>query len=161
MIFDGRRERWRSVIISPPSPKPVDKLFTTFVYLPILDIKRAGWPTPEMRGACFRQYEVGIGYNNLAEIMTSSRQAACDNQIEKMPPPIILSTNTVDSKTMGSYTRVDCDWWDTDTIYGRQSHRLIKTQLIEDEQWKQIIENSQKILLGYLRIYCPGSISEK
>ena len=156
------------IIISPPSPKQIDKLFTAFVYIPLLDyskgcLKRdlgciATQDVGKMvvKGVCFRQYEVGIGYNAVTELFPKYLDAACQNQSELMPKPEILSTNTVDSEALGEYTRLDCDVWDQDSPVGRKSHKFLKEQLIQDGQWQSITDNSQKVLMSYLRVYCPG-----
>lgn len=156
-IFSGKDENF--IIAYPPVPKPVDKLFTAFVYLPLLDYKRDDglFGNNSIKGACFRQYEIGIGYGNITSLFSQYQKAACDNQNKDMPKPQILSSNTVDSDAMGNYARLECDLWDKEYGDSRRSQRYIKDQLVTDGQWQGIAENSQKILMSYLRVYCPAT----
>lgn len=144
--------------IQPSPPKRVDKLFTSFVYMPLLDYKK---DEATIKGLCARQYEVGIGYNDIWKLFEQHQEAACRNDLQKMPEPEILSTNTVLSELYGGYYQQDCDLWDqTNPTEPRRSHVFILEKLRQNGQWGAIVENSQRILTGYLRIYCPEILSE-
>jgi len=95
----------------------IDTLFTAFVYIPLLDyhhgyLKRDVFGRilddvgkKVVKGYCFRQYEVGIGYEQVSDLFSTYLEAACNNQSREMPKPQILSTNSVSSKAVGTYTR--------------------------------------------------------
>jgi hypothetical protein len=150
----------------------IDTLFTTFVYIPLLDyhhgyLKRdvLGRILDDVgkkvvKGYCFRQYEVGIGYEQVSDLFSTYLEAACKNQSQEMPKPQILSTNSVSSKAVGTYTRQDCDAWDVESQGQRKCQRFILEQLKQDGQWQEIIENSQKVLMSFMRVYCPQNTSE-
>ncbi|MGA1869952.1 MAG: hypothetical protein ACMUJM_15570 [bacterium] len=147
--------------------KASDKIFTSFAYVPIIDYKKGylkrDWLTPGgikngeevPTGYCLREYEVGIGYTNIKELINNYQQIACQNYYEKLPEPIILSTNPVTSRSSGNYARIECDKWDLDQYGKQRSKSYIYGQLKEDGKWENIVENSQKILNSYIRIYCP------
>ena len=163
-----------TITITPPKPREIDKLFTTFVYMPLLDYSRGyaasdpiNWATNNVaeqiiKGLCFRQYEVGIGYSDVTKLFSSYQKNACNGEVQRMPHPEILSTNTVESQVEGNYTRLDCDLWDqVDSTGERKSHHYIEETLKQDGQWVEIIESSQEILLGYMRIYCQVSTPDE
>ena len=153
--FRPKGEQIINIQISPP--KESDKLFTAFAYMPILDYKKEN---TTIEGLCSRQYEVGIGYNNIRSLFDQYHEAACQNNVQTMPEPIILSTNTVESKVKGDYEQKTCDSWDRENKRSGQrlSHKLILKKLLQDGQWLTIAENSQRVLTGYLRIYCSEAL---
>ena len=140
------------IITTPPvpNPKPIDKLFTTFIYMPILD-RLYNDDQTKLLGYCYRQYEVGIGYDSLNNLFTQYQEAACQGKDSALPSPAILSTNTVDSNARGDYTMIDCDSLDAGN---RESHRKIKAELLRTKHWKMITKNSQNMLMGYMKVYC-------
>lgn len=99
--WDNVRPKGKQIIdIRPAPPKRVDKLFTGFVYMPLLDLNKEN---TTIEGLCLRQYEVGIGYNDIWKLFDQYHEAACQNNIQTMPEPIILSTNTVKTELHGNY----------------------------------------------------------
>jgi len=147
--------------------KPIDKLFTAFAYVPIIDYER-GYLKRDfvsklkddkskqiIKGYCYRQYDVGIGYDNTSDLFQEFQEAACQGSYEKLPVPVILSVNAFSSEVFGEYTRMDCDSWDMENSEGRKSQEVILKQLQEDGQWDKIVANSQKALSSFIRVYCP------
>jgi len=143
----------------------VDKMFTSFAYVPLIDyqkgyLKRDMVVIPSLRpekvikGLCFRQYEIGIGYDNIAECFIKYKVTACNGEYQKLPKPTILTTNPISSVTYGDYSRKKCDTWDLDISGKRNSRKYIIDQLKEDGKWDKIVENSQKILYSFIRINC-------
>lgn len=155
-ILDNFRPKAQQITeIRPLPPRRTDKLFTTFVYMPITDYLREDNQSP-ISGLCSRQYEVGIGYNDVWKLFEEHQESACQNDFQAMPNPTILSTNTVKSQIQGDYSQKACDSFDQNYNSGRRkSHIEIVAKLGEDGQWNKIAENSQRILTDYLRIYCP------
>lgn len=145
--------------------RKIDKLFTAFAYIPLVQYKkghlkreiltgRALFKEKDaIKGYCFRQYEVGIGYDQVSELFPQHQQAACNNDSLSLPTPMILSTNPIASEALGTYTRQECDSWDVGNLDERESRQLIADQLA-GEQWQDIVENSQKILMSFMRVYC-------
>ncbi len=143
----------------------VDKMFTSFAYVPLADyhkdyLKRdmvviaSLRPEKVIQGLCFRQYEVGIGYDNIAEYFIKYKDLVCNGEYQKLPMPTILSTNPISSVTYGEYSRKKCDTWDVDHSGRRNSRQYIIDQLKDDGKWDRIVENSQKILYSFIRINC-------
>ncbi|MCF8259269.1 MAG: hypothetical protein K9J12_00710 [Melioribacteraceae bacterium] len=138
----------------------VDKLFTSFAYVPIIDyqrgkLKRNLWMGEDaVLGYCWRQYEVGIGYDSLSLKIIENMGTACDGNYYDLPEPKILSTNPVSSEAFGKYDRLKCDEYDLDVDGERKSHEIILKQLKNDAQWNRIVENSKKTLSTFIKIYC-------
>jgi hypothetical protein len=143
----------------------VDKMFTSFAYVPLVDYQRdylkrdmvvlESWRAGKViQGLCFRQYEVGIGYDNVAEYFTKYMDVACNGEYQKLPKPTILSTNAIKSDIHGDYSRKKCDTWDLDVAGKRNSRQYIIDQLKDDGKWNSIVENSQKILCSFIKINC-------
>jgi hypothetical protein len=143
----------------------VDKMFTSFAYVPLLDYQKdylkrdmiviaSLRPEKVIKGLCFRQYEVGIGYDNIAEYFIKYQDLVCNGEYQKLPKPTILSTNPISSVTYGDYNRKKCDTWDLDISGKRDSRKYIIDQLKDDGKWDRVVENSQKILYSFIRINC-------
>ena len=160
-----------TLVIAPPNfnPKPIDKLFTTFVYMPILDYKYNYNGTDlvgmffddvskkVLKGYCVRQYEVGIGYDSVKDLFPQYQEFACRGEFQKMPAPQIIASNPIKTDTQGEYTLSECTSWDVvDSSGQRKSHKQIYDELKQNGQWKIMIENSQKMLMGYMRVYCQN-----
>ncbi|MDX2254960.1 MAG: hypothetical protein NW214_05540 [Pseudanabaenaceae cyanobacterium bins.39] len=155
-IVAGLRPKGQQIItVSDRPPKEADDLFTAFVYMPILDYRR-DVDSRTVRGLCARQYEIGIGYQDVFQLFTEYKDAACQGDLAAMPNPTILSTNTVKSEIKGEYTRRECDAFDQISAGSRPRNRIeILSKLNQDGQWQKIADNSRRALIGYLRIYCP------
>lgn len=140
--------------------KQVDKLFTTFAYVPLLDyewgnLKRNFWMGDSVIvGYCWRQYEVGIGYNNASDYFNEYLKFACADSFDVLPEPEILAVNPVSSESFGEYTRMECDRFDFEADSTRISKGLILKQLKDDKQWDLIVDKSRKTLGGFIKIYC-------
>jgi hypothetical protein len=140
--------------------RPIDKLFTSFAYVPILDMNFSsadislGGDDKSLSGYCWRQYEVGIGYDSASTLFEKHQEAACAGRYDELPSPIVLSTNPVSSEAFGDYDRAKCDRWDKEFLGTRRSRLRIVAQLKADGQWDAIVENSRKTLAGFIRIYC-------
>lgn len=157
---------------------PVDKLFTSYVMVPHIDPKMGqtktnivttwiGLDTLQQRptGYCYRLWQVGIGYENLTALLDQYRSAVCAGDHDKLPQPIILSTENVPGKNLafGDYSRKDCDWWESEDntvqwqgkkVMAREA--VIMGQLIDKAKiWNTITQRSQQMLTAYLRLYCP------
>lgn len=141
--------------------KSTDKLFTSFAYVPLIDLDYRprditfGRKDSILFGYCWRQYEVGIGYERVDSLISEYLQTACSDNIEGLPEPEIISTNPVSSEAAGTYSRAECDKWDAVGADGRRSRAAIKRQLIKDGQWEMIAEGGRRTLAGFIRIYCP------
>jgi len=147
---------------------PIDKLFTAFAYVPIIryerdylkrDIYNRFYNHDEKKkviiGYCYREYDVGIGYDHPTDSFDVLQKIACQNLYKELPEPVILSINPISSEVVGKYSRTDCDNLDLDDSGTRKSQQLILKQLKEDGQWNVIVENSQKALASFIRVYCP------
>ena len=143
----------------------VDKMFTSFAYVPLVDYQRdylkrdmvvlKSWRRGKViQGLCFRQYEVGIGYDNVTEFFTKYKDVACNGEYQKLPKPDILSTNPISSDVYGEYSRKKCDTWDLDLSGKRNSGQYIIDQLKDDGKWNSIVDNSQKVLCSFIKINC-------
>lgn len=139
----------------------IDKLFTTFAYVPVIELTRGpqwftlGLGEDILNGYCWRQYEVGIGYDSASSLFEENLDYVCAGYYDSLPAPVILSTNPVSSESFGKYGRMKCDMWDMEVDGERKSRELILEQLIKDGQWESIVENSKQTLAGFIRIYCP------
>jgi hypothetical protein len=141
--------------------RPIDKLFTSFAYVPILDmnfsnadISLGGGGDETLSGYCWRQYEVGIGYDSASALFDKYREPACAGRYDELPSPVVLSTNPVSSEAFGDYDRAKCDRWDKEFMGTRRSRLRIVAQLKKDGQWEAIVDNGRKTLAGFIRIYC-------
>jgi hypothetical protein len=143
----------------------VDKMFTSFAYVPLVDYHRENlkrdmvvlekWrPEKVIQGLCFRQYEVGIGYDNVSNFFFEYKEVACSGEYQKLPKPVILAINPISSNTFGKYSRKKCDSWDLDVAGKRNSRQYIINQLKDDGKWDRIVDNSQKVLYSFIRINC-------
>ncbi|MCD6346781.1 MAG: hypothetical protein J7L96_05100 [Bacteroidales bacterium] len=146
--------------------RKIDKLFTAFAYIPLVKYKKGylkreiltkkifGKEKEAMMGYCFRQYEIGIGYDQVSNLFPQYQKVACQGNFKFLPVPKILSTNPVSSKVLGTYLQQECDSLDIGSLDDRESHQLITSELA-GEQWQEIVNNSQKILMTFMQIYCP------
>jgi 2-hydroxychromene-2-carboxylate isomerase len=150
----------------------MDKLFTSFAHVPVIQITRgvsagdaargvvkeifgqAEVPDLVVQGMCFREYEVGLGYADTLALFPKHLEAACGRRDEELPEPVILASNPVAGRVYGSYSQVECDREEMGRGSERPSWTLIKTQLARDRQWPRIVERSQRVLGSFLRIYC-------
>jgi hypothetical protein len=153
--------------------RKMDKLFTSFAHVPVIQLTRGVRATDAARGVvaeifgdseipervvqgmCFREYEVGIGYGDTLALFGEHLDTACDRRDAELPEPRILSSNPVSGRAYGRYPQIECDREEMDAGDGRPSWTLIRGQLERDRQWPRIVERSQKILGSFLRIYCP------
>lgn len=144
--------------------QPIDKLFTSFAYVPLLDLKKGtlkrqltvfvdGGKSKVVKGYCARYYDVGVGYNNTTELIKKYQNIACQEKDDQLPEPEILSLNATSSSCSGDYSRIECDSWDKGDRK-RASKDYVLTKLKHDKQWDIIAENSKKILGSFIRIYC-------
>ena len=152
--------------------RKMDKLFTSFAHVPIIQVTRgvragdtvrgvvqeifgdAENPELVIRGMCFREYEVGIGYADTLSLFAEHLEAACAKRDADLPEPAVLASNPVSGRAYGRYRQIECDREDMESGGGRPSWALIKKQLERDRQWARIVERSQKVLGSFLRIYC-------
>lgn len=157
---------------------PVNKLFTYYAIVPHIDVKTGQTKTNVVKtwvglndlqlrptGYCYRLWQVGIGYENLTALFDQHLSTVCAGNHRKLPPPVILSAESVPGKNLvsGNYTRQDCDWWESEnntiqwqgkTVIAREA--VIMDQLIDKAKvWDTLTERSQEMLAAYLRLYCP------
>jgi len=153
--------------------RKVDKLFTSFAFVPVIQMTKgirkldaakgfvgeifgdADTPERIMKGMCHREYEVGIGYHDTEKLLTKHLQAACAKRDEELPEPVILTSNAASGMSYGTYSQIECDEQDLETGVERASWKLIRSQLERDNQWNRIVEHSQQALGGFMRVYCP------
>lgn len=145
----------QSISIQALEPKRTDKLFTAFVYMPIIDYKKEG--ENNIKGVCSRQYSIEFGYNDTLKLFNQYHEAACRNDFQAMPNPIILASKPELVERKGDYSQKDCDSFDEkeNMSIKQESHKRIWMQLSEDGQGSKVVSNSKKVLASYLRIYCP------
>jgi hypothetical protein len=150
----------QSISIQALQPKRADKLFTGFVYIPIIHYKKED-DNKTIKGVCSREYTVDIGYNDTLKLFDQYHGAACKNDFQAMPNPTIIGSDFVEAEEKGDYSKTDCDSFDTKTPTTRKKSDIeILVKLNEDGQWNGIAENSKKILTRYLRIYCSEPVSK-
>ena len=146
----------QSISIQALEPKRADKLFTAFVYMPIIHYKKDDDNTT-IKGVCSRQYAIEFGYNDTLKLFNQYHEAACRNDFQAMPNPIILASKPEFVERKGDYNQKDCDSFDEkeNTSIKQESHKRIWMQLSEDGQGSKVVSSSKKVLASYLRIYCP------
>ncbi len=138
----------------------IEKLFTGFAYIPIIQkdrgaLKRTlGLGDSVLLGYCVKEYEVGIGYEDVMKIIAEYHDLICDSSNYTLPEPVIISTNPVISESYGSFDRIKCDNIDKEIDGKRKSWELIKEELIKSGNWAQMVNNSRKILTAFIKIYC-------
>lgn len=133
------------------SYRPVDKLFTAFVYTPMVQYKIGPRKRDRLipfkeasavMGYCLRHYEIGLGYD-----LTETDYCG----LPVLPSPKILSIQAVSSTAAGQYSRQECDAWD---MGARESQRLLMAEL----QQQPLMKNSRETLAGLLRVLCPEEV---
>lgn len=146
------------ITIHPPTG--IDNLFTGFVAMHLIEVK---YSNPETRqkpsGYCYKEYEVGFGYQNFTEkIMQDNLEKACTLNDTDLPKPRILTVNSRSGENQGDYSLPECEEWDKNT---QIRERKILAKLNSQESLAKLEQNGQKVLGGYLRIYCgikPGEV---
>ena len=148
--------------------KDIDKLYTTFLYIPIIDYKfdylkrdmynkiyETEGAKKVVQGYCFRQYDIGIGYDGDANLFANYQEAVCKGAISSLPEPIILSSHSIDADAIGEYSQNECESWDfRRSDGGSESKDKIIQQLIQDGQWDGIVNSSREILASFIKINC-------
>lgn len=143
-----------SITVSVKMPESVDKIFTGFTVMQIIDIDYKNGEQKNPTGYCYHSYEIGFGYEKITGAdLFSKINLACKNQDRNLPEPQIISVNPVSSEAFGSFTRARCEEWDYNT---ELREREIRANLEKDKQSKTIIDKGQKILGSYLRLYCKA-----
>lgn len=144
------------------SYSPVDVLFTSSAYVPVLESARGplkrtlGLGGDVVKGYCYKQYEVGIGYRDVLELFEQHRDAACSGQFNELPAPEILSVNAFDSENFGKYSSRQCDEWDV-LMPGRKrpaSHYKVFHAMVSDGYWPDISTRGREVLGAFLSVYC-------
>jgi hypothetical protein len=161
-LWDNFRPKGeQSISIQALEPKRTDKLFTAFVYMPIIDYRREG--DNNIKGVCSRQYAIEFGYNDTLQLFNQYHGAACRNDLESIPNPIILASKPEFVERKGDYSQKDCDSFDEkeDTSIKQESHKRIWMELSKNGQGSKVVSNSKKVLASYLRIYCPETTTNK
>ena len=161
-LWDNFRPKGEQFIsIQALEPKRTDKLFTAFVYMPVIDYKPEG--ENNIKGVCSRQYAIEFGYNDTLQLFNQYHEAACRNDLESMPNPIILASKPEFVERKGDYSQKDCDSFDEkeNTSIKQKSHKEIWMELSKNRQGSKVVSNSKKVLAGYLRIYCPATTSNE
>lgn len=144
-----------SITVSVKMPESVDKIFTGFTVMQIIDIEYKNGEQKNPTGYCYHSYEIGFGYEKITGTdLFSKINLACKNQDQNLPEPQIISVNPVSSEAFGSFTRARCEEWDYNT---ELREREIRANLEKDKQSKNIINRGQKILGSYLRLYCKAT----
>ncbi len=139
-----------SIAIQPPSA--IDKLFTGFVMMQLIDVKYKDQLKENPSGYCYYAYEVGIGYQNLTQqLLEEHIKTACTLNDQNLPPPQILSVNSTTSEVSGDYNANECESWNADLNI---RERKIEYKLTQQERLTKIRQTGQNILGSYLRVYC-------
>lgn len=138
----------------------IDKLFTSFAYVPYIDYKKGYKNTDILEfdaskkvilGACYRQYDIAVGYNNASDLFEKYKNQVCENTSFKLPSPIVLTINPTSSETLGTYSSKECET--------RNGEYDVLRQLEKDGNWKILTKKSKTILKSFIQISCP--IKEK
>lgn len=161
-LWDNFRPKGeQSIFIQALEPKRTDKLFTAFVYMPVIDYKPKG--ENNIKGVCSRQYAIEFGYNDTLQLFNQYHEAACRNDFQAMPNPMILASKPEFVERKGDYSQKECDSFDEkeNTSIKQESHKKIWMQLSENGQGSKVVSKSKKVLASYLRIYCPETTTNK
>jgi hypothetical protein len=161
-LWDNFRPKGeQSISIQALEPKRTDKLFTAFVYMPIIDYKKEG--ENNIKGVCSREYAVEFGYKDTLKLFNQYHDAACKNDFQAMPNPIILASKPEFVELKGDYSQKECDSFDEkeNASIKQESHKKIWEKLSEDGQGSKVVGNSKKVLASYLRIYCSEPTTNK
>lgn len=158
-LWDNFRPKGeQSISIQALEPKRADKLFTAFVYMPIIDYKKEE-DNITIKGVCSRQYTVDIGYDDTLKLFNQYHEAACKNDFQAMPNPTIIASDFDFIERKGDYSQKECDSFDEkkNTSIKQKSRIELLAKLGEDGQWDKIANKSKKVLTSYLRLYCSES----
>ena len=142
--------------------KPADKLFTTFIYLPYIQTKTGhlkreflvseNEKQDVIKGYCQLNYMLGIGYDNVQDLITKFQKGAChSNLVNDLPEPVILSANAESSQVFGDFDIATCDAVDKDK---KKREKDFITYMGKFEQWGPPAKKSKEILAGFIRLYC-------
>jgi len=151
--------------------KPIDQIITTFAYMPFIDykmgtLKREIFKFKEnkqeiVKGICYKEYEVGIGYDNIGNLMKEYMMPACNGEYQKMPEPEILLLSPTTTRCEGNYDPEECyNWNKSDNGNERPVKRRLLAQLDKDRLWygktgdNGIVQKSQIALVDFVKIYC-------
>jgi hypothetical protein len=151
--------------------KPIDQIITTFAYMPFIDykfgtLKREFFKSEEnkkeiVKGICYKEYEVGIGYDNIGNLMKQYMMPACNGEYKKMPEPEILSLAPTTTRCEGKYDTEECyNWNKADDGNERPVKQRLLAQLDKDKLWygkngsNGIVQKSQMALVDFMKIYC-------
>lgn len=80
--------------------KDSEELYTYIALVPVVETKKNN--KNELKGYCYRHYEVGFGYNNLMGMFNKNKDFICDNKYDQLPRPQLLSVNAFKSEVEGS-----------------------------------------------------------
>ncbi len=135
------------------TPSPIDKLFTGFAVVRIVDVDYVDEMKREVpSGYCYHEYEVGFGYRDInVGVFNKYEQPACAGNNDALPHPQILSVNPISSEFTGTYGRAECEKWD---VRPAIRERKIRVKLLEQEQLQKIRKKGREVLGSYIRIYC-------
>lgn len=144
--------------------KPADKLFTTFVYLPYIKkkmghLKREFFVSEQVKrnvvkGYCKLDYRLGVGYDNVQNILVRFQNEACRSDLmNRLPDPVILSANAEHSSLFGDVDMAMCDAVDADS--DARSHELAG-YMKAFSQWEPVARQSKAVLAGFIRLYCAN-----
>jgi hypothetical protein len=148
--------------------KQIEKLITSFVYVPLLDYETGktkrqflslgfwGGDKEKVKGICYRQYSATIGYVNPSEKFDQYLETACKNNDSALPEPQIVALNAESSEVIGKYIQTDCDNFDLGDYGDRPSEEYVIQKLNQQNHWNGIVKSSQKVLGSFIRVYCQN-----
>lgn len=145
-------------------PEQINSLFTSHLIMPILDINPENYvqEKTKIKGICKKTYEIGIGYEEMLSLFEQYKEAVCNDEINKLPEPKIISSFAINSEILGKYNQVDCDNFDKVNLSGKKtSHYLIMEEIKKSGSWNSIVENSRKTLGVYFGIFCDDSTKRR
>jgi len=146
--------------------KEINKLYTMRYLVPVLDmnvgeLKRdvykkyiPGTNDAEkvVLGYCLKKYDIGIGYDNVLEILQDETiiRSVCSGRKDKLPNPKILSANSRSSEIGGKYTG-ECNNWDNNKELRQQ---IILKELEKGDSLKNINSHSITSLYSLASLLC-------
>ena len=157
--------------------KDINKLFTGFFILPVIDKKYGYVGTAKIGhgvdtikkivsddiknetqkavvGYCVRKFEVAIGYEDVSSLLLNSEiiNNACHNNTNKLPNPQILAVNIINTEGKGDYTGSDmCYRWDYDL---EERNKVIIDRMKDAEIYESINQRGKETLKTFASIFC-------
>lgn len=107
-----------------------------------------------VKGCCYKKYEVAVGYDNLMQILSNDEYvlAACNSNLDRLPPPQILAVNCRSTESKGKYdSSGSCYGWDSDDA----TRKKVITKVMNEEGIEgKITSRGKESLKNFLSAFC-------